>query len=111
MQRLEQIFKGIGDSPNDIQPEGIKGILSENSKIQSQGYDDKTLEAEIVAAAQRIAHYKIAGYGTLVSHATLLDHADVAQTLQQSLDAEKQFNQTLTQVAESTSNPQAVQAA
>ncbi len=111
VQRLEQIFQKIGDTPNDIQPDGIKGILTENNKIQSQGYDDKTLEAEVVAAAQRVEHYEIAGYGTLIAHAKQLGHNDIAQTLEQSLQEEKQSDQTLTQIAESASNPQAVQSA
>lgn len=110
-QRLEQIFQQLGTTPNDIQPDGIKGIINENNKIQSQGYDPATLEAEVVAAAQRVEHYEIAGYGTLVAHAKQLGHQDVAQILEQSLQEEKQADQTLTQIAESASNPQAAQAA
>lgn len=110
-QRLEQIFEQIGQSPNDIQPDGIKGIINENNKIQSQGYDAQTLEAEVIAAAQRVEHYEIAGYGTLVAHAKLLGHQDVAQVLEQSLQEEKQSDQTLTKIAQSASNPRAAQAA
>jgi len=41
-QRLEQIFRQMGETSNDIQPEGIKGILAENSKTKSQCYDPAT---------------------------------------------------------------------
>ena len=110
MQRLEQVFQMAGETPNDIQPDGILGILKENSKIQSQGYDPATLEAATVAAAQRIEHYEIAGYGTLVSYAKQLGMNDAAQLLGQTLSEEKNADEKLTQVAESASNQQAAQA-
>ncbi len=111
MQRLEQVFQMAGETPNDIQPDGIIGILKENEKIQSQGYDPATLEAATVAAAQRIQHYEIAGYGTLVSYAKQLGMNDAAQLLGQTLSEEKSADDKLTQVAESMSNPQSAQAA
>ena len=111
MQRLEHIFQQMGETPNDIQPEGIKGILAENQKIQSQGYDPATLEASVIAAAQRIEHYEIAGYGTLVTYAKLLGETHAAEHLHQTLQEEKSADEKLTQVAESASNPQAASAA
>jgi len=110
MQRLEQVFQMAGETPNDIQPDGILGVLKENSKIQSQGYDPATLEAATIAAAQRIEHYEIAGYGTLVSYAKQLGMNDAAQLLGQTLSEEKSADDKLTQVAESASNQQAAQA-
>lgn len=110
MQRLEQVFQMAGETPQDIQPDGIVGILKENDKIQSQGYDPATLEAATVAAAQRIEHYEIAGYGTLVSYAKQLGMNDAAQLLGQTLSEEKNADEKLTQVAESMSNTQAAQA-
>ncbi len=111
MQRLEQVFQMAGETPQDIQPDGIVGILKENGKIQAQGYDPATLEAATVAAAQRIEHYEIAGYGTLVSYAKQLGMNDAAQLLGQTLSEEKSADSKLTQVAESMSNTQAAQAA
>jgi len=111
MQRLEQIFQQMGETPNDIQPEGIKGILAENQKIQSQGYDPATLEASVIAATQRIEHYEISGYGTLATYAKLLGHQQAKDLLGQTLQEEKAADEKLSQVAESTSNPQAAQTA
>ena len=111
MKRLEQIFELIGEKPNNIQPDGILGILKENGKIQSQGYDAATLEATTIGAAQRIEHYEIAGYGTLVAYANQLGMSDAAGLLSQTLSEEKSADQKLTQAAESSANPQAAQAA
>jgi ferritin-like metal-binding protein YciE len=110
-KRLEQIFSQMGQTPNDIQPEGIVGILKENENIQSQGYDAATLEASVIAAAQRVEHYEIAGYGALSTWAKHLGHQDVAALLDQSLQEEKDADQKLTQAAEAGANPQAAQAA
>ena len=110
-QRLDQIFQTLGTSPNNIQPDGILGILKENEKIQGQGYDAPTLEATTIGAAQRIEHYEIAGYGTLVAYAKQLGMNDVEQLLSQTLSEEKSADQKLTQAAESGANPQAAQAA
>ena len=111
MKRLEQIFELIGEKPNPIQPDGIIGILKENGKIQGQGYDAATLEATTIGAAQRIEHYEIAGYGTLVAYAKQLGMGDAEQLLSQTLSEEKSADQKLTQAAESSANPQAAQAA
>ena len=111
VQRLERIFKMMDETPNDIQPDGILGILKENSKIQGQGYDPATLESATIAAAQRIEHYEIAGYGTLVTYAKQLGMGDAAQLLGQTLSEEKSSDEKMTQIAESSSNPQAAQSA
>ena len=110
-QRLDQIFGMLGATPNNIQPDGILGIIKENSKIQGQGYDPATLEATTIGAAQRIEHYEIAGYGTLVAYAKQLGMPDVEKLLSQTLSEEKSADQKLTQAAESKANPQAAQSA
>ncbi len=111
MKRLEQIFEMIGEKPNNIQPDGIIGILKENSKIQSQGYDAPTLEATTIGAAQRIEHYEIAGYGLLASMAKHLGMSDAAGLLGETLGEEKNANEKLSDAAESQAVPQAAQAA
>lgn len=110
-QRLEQIFGMIGQTPNPIQPDGIVGILKENEKIQSMGYDAPTLEAATIGAAQRIEHYEIAGYGLLTSMAKHLGMSDAAGLLGQTLGEEKNANEKLSDAAESQAIPQAAQAA
>lgn len=65
----------------------------------------------MIAAAQRIEHYEIAGYGTLVTYAKWLGDTQAAQLLGQTLQEEKSADEKMTQVAESTSNPQAAQTA
>ncbi len=111
MKRLEQIFEIIGEKPNNIQPDGVIGILKENSKIQGQGYDAPTLEATTIGAAQRIEHYEIAGYGLLTSMAKHLGMKDAAGLLHETLVEEKNADEKLSDAAENQAVPQAAQAA
>lgn len=108
LQRLEQIFQQMGQAPNNIIPEGVKGIIKENEKIQQQGYEAAVLDAALIAAAQRAEHYEIAGYGTAATHAKSMGNTQVAALLAQTLQEEKQADEKLTQVAESVVNPQAM---
>lgn len=108
LQRLEQIFQQMGQSPNNIIPEGIKGIMKENEKIQQHGYEAAVLDAELIAAAQRAEHYEIAGYGAAVAHAKGMGNTQVADLLAQTLQEEKQADEKLAQVAKSVVNPQAI---
>lgn len=108
MQRLEQIFQQMGQSPNNIIPDGIRGIIHENEKIQQQGYADAVLDAALIAAAQRGEHYEIAGYGTAVTHAKQMGNEEVANLLHQTLEEEKQADDKLAEVAKGIVNPDAV---
>jgi ferritin-like metal-binding protein YciE len=53
----------------------------------------------MIAAAQRVEHYEIAGYGTVRTYAQLIGRKDWAQLLEQTLNEEKQADQKLNQLA------------
>ena len=56
-------------------------------------------DAALIAAAQRVEHYEIAGYGTVRTYAQSLGHAEAAKLLQQTLDEEGQTDKLLTKLA------------
>jgi ferritin-like metal-binding protein YciE len=58
------------------------------------------MDAAIIAAAQRVEHYEMAGYGTARTYATVLGFAEAASMLEQTLDEEKEADQTLSELAE-----------
>jgi ferritin-like metal-binding protein YciE len=72
--------------------------------------DPNVTDAALIAAAQRIEHYEIAGYGTARAHAQECGYDDVAALLQQTRDEEMAANQTLTKIAVSEINPEAANA-
>lgn len=105
--RLEEIFHRIGKSPSRETCQAMKGLIKEGEEMIDAKGNEAVRDAALIAAAQRVEHYEIAGYGTLRTFARQLGLMDVAQTLQQTLDEEGETDQRLTEIAESRINPQA----
>lgn len=102
--RLEQIFQQLGKKPKRETCEAMKGLVSEGEEmIQAKG-DEDVKDAALIAAAQRVEHYEMAGYGTARTFAQRLGHQQAAELLQQTLDEEKHADQLLTKIAEQSVN-------
>jgi len=99
-QRLEQIFERLGETPKGERCKGMEGVIKEGSETLEKEMDDDTKDAAIIAAAQRVEHYEIAGYGTARTYANLLGETEAAELLEETLDEEKETDQKLTQLAE-----------
>jgi ferritin-like metal-binding protein YciE len=99
-ERLEQIFEQLGEKPKGEKCKGMEGVIKEGSETLQKDMDDDTMDAAIIAAAQRVEHYEIAGYGTARTYANLLGEEEAAELLQQTLEEEKETDQKLTQLAE-----------
>ena len=98
--RLEQIFQTLNEKPTGETCKGMKGVIKEGDEIVSAGNDPSTVDAGIISAAQRVEHYEMAGYGTVRTYAKLLGRDQDSQLLQQTLDEEKEADQTLNRIAE-----------
>jgi ferritin-like metal-binding protein YciE len=57
------------------------------------------LDVELICAAQKVEHYKIAAYGSIVAYAKLLEMGDAAELLEATLAEEKETDETLTEIA------------
>jgi ferritin-like metal-binding protein YciE len=100
VSRLEQIFEQLGVSSRGPKCKGMEGLLEEGKEMLDEDIDPNVLDAGIIASAQRVEHYEIAVYGTVVEFARALGHSAVADLLQSTLDEEKEANDTLTGLAE-----------
>jgi len=99
--RLDQIFDQLdGIDREDKKCKGMKGIIDDNEDLLDEDAEPEVLDAGMIAGAQRVEHYEIAGYGTVRTYAKLLGRSDWAQLLQQTLDEEKQTDLKLNQLAE-----------
>ena len=78
----------------------MKGLIKEGAEIVDAEGDADVKDAALIAAAQRVEHYEIAGYGSARTFAQRLGHTTVARLLQMTLDEEKETDQRLTQLAE-----------
>src|ERR1700716_2758671 len=99
VQRLEQIFKELGEKPSGKKCKGMEGLLAEGQEIMGEDFEDDVMDAALISAAQRVEHYEIAAYGTVRTYAELLGEDTAAQLLEQTLEEEKETDQKLTDMA------------
>jgi ferritin-like metal-binding protein YciE len=111
IDRLEKAFGQLDVAPRGVRCEGMAGILEEGQNVLADGLDASARDATLIAAAQRVEHYEIAVYGTLVEWTKAMGHRDVAELLRQNLEEEKAADQTLTRLAESGINATAARQA
>ena len=107
VKRLEQIFQQCGKEPSRETCEAMKGLIKEGEEMLEAQGDEQVRDAALIAAAQRVEHYEISGYGTARALAEQLGKTEAAQLLQQTLDEEGGADKKLTQIATSHVNLQA----
>lgn len=99
VRRLEKIFNLLGEKPEGKKCEAMAGLLKEGDTILEETSPGAVRDAGIIAASQKIEHYEIATYGTLVAFAKTLGENDVAKLLTQTLAEEKEADCLLNDVA------------
>jgi ferritin-like metal-binding protein YciE len=105
IERLNSVFEHRGATADRLKCDAMVGLIKEGGHILSAEGDPDTIDAALIAAAQKVEHYEIAGYGTARALAEQLNDSYSAELLQETLDEEKQTDQKLTQIAESAVNP------
>lgn len=107
VRRLEEIFDDLGESPKGVHCKGMEGLLKEGDEMLKARATDDVRDAGLIAAAQRVEHYEIAGYGTVRSFADRLGFPQHARLLQDTLDEEGATDHKLTAMAERVINIEA----
>jgi ferritin-like metal-binding protein YciE len=97
----------VGQEPQRETCEAAKGLIREGSEMINATGDPDVKDAGLIAAAQRVEHYEIAGYGTARTLANQLGHTEAARLLQETLDEEGRTDKLLTQIAETRVNVEA----
>jgi ferritin-like metal-binding protein YciE len=105
--RLEQVFASLDETAKGKHCHGIAGILEEGRAVMGEDFDEATMDAALIAAGQRVEHYEIAAYGTLVAWASAMGHREAFKLLQQNLDEEGAADKKLSKLAEGGVNRQA----
>jgi len=112
VSRLEQVFNLCGKKPQAKKCEAMEGLTKEGDSIVEETEDGtETRDAGIIMAAQKVEHYEIATYGTLVVFAKTLGMKDAADILIETLKEEKDTDERLTAIAEGNVNMTAEQEA
>ena len=107
VERLEQIFSGLGVSPKGKKCKAMEGLIEEGKDIMEEDGDPAVIDAALIAAAQRVEHYEMAGYGCVRTFANLLGEEDAVALLQETLNEEGEADKKLTELAETIINVKA----
>jgi ferritin-like metal-binding protein YciE len=103
--RLEQAFEMLGVAARAKKCEAMEGLVIEGQNIiEELPKGSAVRDAGLIISAQKIEHYEIAAYGSLVQLAKTMGENEIAELLQQTLDEEKQTDQLLTELAVSGIN-------
>jgi ferritin-like metal-binding protein YciE len=110
VQRLEKLFEGMDASPRGKKCRGMEGLIEEGNELikEKAEYDSDTLDAGLIAAAQKVEHYEISAYGTVRAFAEQLGRREAIDILNQTLDEEYATDRKLSAIAESMVNQEAV---
>jgi ferritin-like metal-binding protein YciE len=79
----------------------MKGLIEEGSDWMDEDAEPEVMDAGLIAAAQRVEHYEMAGYGTVHNFAQLLGDEEAAELLAETLQEERTADKKLTSLAKS----------
>jgi len=99
IERLQQIFQMLGEKGTGKKCLGMEGLLKEGAEVMGEDYDDSVMDAALISAAQRVEHYEIAGYGSVIAYADLLGESEQASLLRETLEEEKETDEKLTELS------------
>ncbi len=108
VRKLDQVFKSFGVKAKGKTCEATVGLLEEGDEIAAEFKGSPAINAALISAAQKVEHYEMASYGCLCEWAEVLGNKEAASLLQQILDEEKAANESLNELAHSSSNNEAL---
>lgn len=108
--RLESVFKGLDFKPGGHRCAAMSGLIEEGEEMIKADAAEDVRDAGLIACAQRVEHYEIAGYGTAVALAAKLGKHDLADTLRETLEEEGKADRSLTHIADRVVNFKAMMA-
>jgi len=100
VRRLEEIFEQLGEDAKGEKCKGMEGLIKEGSEVMKEDMEEAVMDAGLIAAAQKVEHYEISGYGTVRTWANLLGEEEAVSLLEQTLSEEKDTDEKLTGLAE-----------
>ena len=104
VKRLDQIFEALGEKPTGHKCKAMEGLVAEGAETIHEKAVPEVKDAALIAAAQRVEHYEMAGYGTARTFAQHLKETAAAKLLAATLKEEEETDKTLTELAETNIN-------
>ncbi len=100
IKRLEQVSADLNINLKGEECEAMKGLVKEGEQMIKKKADNSVHDAGLIAAAQRVEHYEMAGYGTVIRYLKMLGSNDAANLLVETLKEEKEADEKLTKIAD-----------
>ena len=104
VQRLEEIFESLDESPKGKKCVGMEGLVKEGSEVTEEDFEEAVLDAGLIGAARRVEHYEMAAYGAVCEIAKVLGQTKHASLLEKTLAEEKQTDEELASLAKNINN-------
>ncbi len=99
-RRIETIFEKMGQNAKGQKCKAMEGLVKEGGEVIEEDMEDGVKDAALIAAAQRVEHYEMAGYGCVRTYADLLGASEATALLEKTLQEEKEADQVLGGIAE-----------
>ena len=99
VERLNQVFDSLELSAKGKKCKAMEGLIEEGKAWMEEDADPDVMDAGLIAAAQRVEHYEMAGYGCVRTYAQVLGATKAATLLQKTLDEEGAADKKLTEIA------------
>ena len=109
IERLQQVFESIGSPARAKRCEAMEGLIEEAQEMLDEDISEQLLDVALIASAQKVEHYEIAGYGTLRTLAQQLGETEAGKLLEETLNEEKKTDELLNKIALSDVNKRAAQ--
>lgn len=109
-ERLDKAGSILGEDLSGKKCKGMEGLITEGEGLMEAEADNDVKDAGLIAAAQKVEHYEMAGYGTALHYADLMGHDKVADLLNETLEEEKKADSKLNRIALRTVNAKAEKA-
>jgi ferritin-like metal-binding protein YciE len=104
VERLEKAAQSVGVKLKKKTCQAMQGLIDEAEDLVEEHKGMASVDAAIIAAAQKVEHYEIASYGTVRAWADEMEHTEAAELIRQTLDEENAADEKLTLIAESVAN-------
>lgn len=106
VERLDQIFDRLKASPKGEVCKGMQGLIKEGEKAMEEEGMKVFLDSALIIAAQKVEHYEISGYGSVLHFARMLDDAEIVSLLEATLEEEYATDEKLTEISLSIIDPE-----
>jgi ferritin-like metal-binding protein YciE len=106
--KVERVFQCFDEKAKGKTCEATVGLLKEGDEIAADFKGSPAINAALISAGQKVEHYETASYGCLHEWAGVLGNQEAASILEEILEQEKAANETLTELARSSSNEEAL---